>query len=83
MCLEDDVKIDKIVIAVIYVLLPSAVVQGLTKRFQARSLDILKASLASCFMTYFYFEKDGSLSLEIRECGDLFMRSSINNRKGN
>ena len=32
MCLEDDVKIDKIVIAVIYVLLPSAVVQGLTKR---------------------------------------------------
>ena len=46
-------------------------------------LDILKASLASCFMTYFYFEKDGSLSLEIRECGDLFMRSSINNRKGN
>ena len=36
MCLEDDVKIGKIVIAVIYVLLPSAVVQGLTKRFLAR-----------------------------------------------
>ena len=36
MCLEDDVTIDKIVIAVIYVLWPSAVVQGLTIRIQAR-----------------------------------------------
>ena len=35
-CLEDDVKIDKIMIAVIYLLWPSAVVQGLTIRFQAR-----------------------------------------------
>ena len=46
------------------------------------SLDILKAGLASWFMTYFCFEKDGSFSLKFRECGDLFMRS-INKRKAN